>query len=126
MTARPSPKPASTRRRSRKALPVSTVVDLDAHRILRALDGRSRYQYVSPRIEREGRGWKIVSPNCSRNIDRAGGEVAIAWLEPLADGRWQLHGRDHAQGRWVLTASGLLLADALALVCDDPDRRYWP
>lgn len=123
---RPSPKPARARRRRATALAPSSVIDLDAHRILRALDGRSRYQYVSPRIEREGPGWKIVSPNCSRNIDRAGGDVLIAWFEPLADGRWQLHARDHALGAWVAQARGLTLPDALALVCNDPARLYWP
>jgi hypothetical protein len=38
-------------------------------------------QYV-PRVLREGLGWKVVSPNCSRNIDREGGEIDIAWLVP--------------------------------------------
>jgi hypothetical protein len=126
MTPRPTPKPAGARRRRAVALAASSVIDLDAHRILRALDSRRRYQYVRPRVEREAGGWKIVSPNCSRNIDRAGGEVDIAWFEPTADGRWQLHARDHALGRWQLQASALTLPQALALVNDDPARLYWP
>lgn len=103
----------------------TAVVNLDAHRIRLALDGRSRYQYVTPRVEPEGTGWKVISPNCSRNILRDGGEVAIAWFEPLSEGRWQLHARDHARACWVLKATGLTLAQALAIVCDDPERAYW-
>ena len=62
---------------------------------------------MRPRVEREGLGWKVVSPNCSRTVDPAGGEIDIAWLVPASNGHWLLHARDHAQGCWVLKASGL-------------------
>lgn len=101
------------------------VVALDAVRILQALAQRERYKYVMPRIEPEGEGWKVVSPNCSRNVDPAGGEIDIAWLEPGPGATWALHGRDHRAGRWVAKARGLTLADALALLCADTAREYW-
>jgi hypothetical protein len=102
------------------------VVDLAAHRILRALAGRARYKYVTPRLAREGSGWKVISPNCSRNIDRQGGEVDIAWFEPQPGGRWRLHARDHTQRCWILQVGDATLAQALAMVCDDPGRVFWP
>lgn len=105
--------------------PHAPVIAIDRARIARALRRRERYRYVRPRVEREGAGWKIVSPNCSRNVDPAGGEIDIAWLVPTSDGRWLLHARDHAQGCWRLRVAGLTLADALARVCADPAREFW-
>jgi hypothetical protein len=113
--------------RRRTAVPAgaANVFALDQARILRAVARRRRYKYVQPRVEREGRGWKIVSPNCSRNIDAAGGVIDIAWFLPVNEGAWLLFARDHAQACWVQKASGLTLADALARVCDDPQREFW-
>ncbi len=104
---------------------MNAVVDISGVRIQRALGRRQRYRYVRPRVQREGPGWSVISPNCSRTVDRSGGEIPIAWLVPGADGGWQLHARDHAQGRWVLKAAGLSLAGALAQLCADPQREYW-
>ena len=101
------------------------VVTLDRLRIERGIGRRGRYRYVVPRVEREGLGWKVVSPNCSRNVDPLGGEIDIAWLVPTSDGRWLLHARDHAQGCWQLRGAGLTLADALARLCEDPAREFW-
>ena len=112
--------------RGRPAMPEpGNVLTLDRVRIERGIAQRERYKYVVPRVEREGLGWKIVSPNCSRNIDPQGGEIDIAWLVPTSDGRWLLHARDHAQGCWRLRVAGLTLADALARVCADPAREFW-
>ena len=104
----------------------AAVIQFDRSRISKALQARTRYKYVQPRVEAEGAGWKIVSPNCSRNIDSAGGDINIAWLLPSGDGRWSLHAHDHAQQRWHLKAGGLTLAQALAIVNDDSTRTYWP
>lgn len=109
----------------RDALRNAPVVALDPLRIARALARRERYKYVHPRVEREGPGWKIVSPNCSRNVDPGGGEIDIAWFVPVNEGGWLLHARDHAQGCWVLKATGLTLSEALERVCADPLREYW-
>lgn len=113
------------RHRQAPTMPSGTVVDLAQLRIRQALAERRRYKYVQPRVVPEGRGWKIVSPNCSRNIDPSGGEIDIAWLVPANEGVWLLHARDHAQACWVLKASGLSLAAALATVCEDRHREYW-
>jgi hypothetical protein len=106
------------------------VVDLAPTRIARALLHRTRYKYVQPRVQRWAEagstGWQIVSPNCSRNVDAAGGDIAIAAFEPAADGRWRLHARDHLRGGWRLMGEGLSLDEALSRVCADPLGVYWP
>jgi len=116
-------------RRGRRGPPTrpetGNVFALDRARIERGIAQRERYKYVVPRVEPEGLGWKIVSPNCSRNVDPQGGEIDIAWLVPASDGRWLLHARDHAKGCWLLRGTGLTLADALGQVCADPAREYW-
>ena len=84
------------------------VPSLDQRRIERALQARTRYKYVHPRVLREGLGWKIVSPNCSRNVDAQGGEIDIAWLVPHSGG-WLLYSRDHVQDCWRLRGQDQVL-----------------
>jgi hypothetical protein len=103
-----------------------TVVALAPARILQALAGRSRYRYVQPRIEPEGAGWKVFSPNCSRSIHPDGGEIPIAWIEPAGRGRWALHSFDHGRSTWCLEATALSLGEALGRVCGDVLGRFWP
>lgn len=100
---------------------------LDRVRIEVALEARSRYKYVSPQVLREGLGWKVVSPNCSRNVDPQGGEIDIAWLVPTAagSGGWLLHARDHAQDCWVLRLHAPTLDAALARLVNDESREFW-
>jgi hypothetical protein len=101
-------------------------------RIVSALAHRARYRYVQPVVVPEGAGWKIVSPNCSRNIDPQGGDIDIAWLVPEAAGgaaaedRWQLHARDHSRNAWRLLAIELTLDAALQRICTDTRREFWP
>ncbi len=102
----------------------AAVLSLDAARIERALPRRTRYKYVQPRVEREGLGWRIVSPNCSRNIDPEGGEIDIAWLVPKNEGGWLLHARNHLDGCWRLSRQGPL-HELLELLCADPAREFW-
>lgn len=97
----------------------------DAVRILDALRQRVRYRYVQPVVVPAQAGWHVVSPCCSRNVDRDGGVIDIAWLEPAAHG-WRLHSRDHAAQRWVLRAEGDELGEVLDLLCLDPQRVFWP
>lgn len=101
------------------------VLALDAHRIERALAQRRRYKYVHPRVEREGLGWKIISPNCSRNIDPQGGEIDIAWLVRNHGGGWLLFSRDHQQDCWQLRRHEASLPSLLAHLCADPHREFW-
>lgn len=128
----------------------AVVVDLASRRLERlirdALSQRSRYRYVQPRVEREGLGWKVVSPNCSRNVDPDGGEIDIAWLVPgeLAAagevasageagkvavageaGPWRLYARDHAEGCWRLRRQDAALQPLLDHLCADPARDFW-
>jgi hypothetical protein len=102
------------------------VIALAQARIMHGLAGRSRYRYVQPRIEPEGAGWKVFSPNCSRRIHRDGGEIPIAWIEPAGRGRWALHSFDHARNAWQIEATELSLSAALDRVCSDVLGRFWP
>ena len=124
MNAKPVSRPPRRRKPAQPQASAGNVFDFDRARILQALDRRERYKYVQPAVEREGAGWKVVSPNCSRNVDPEGGVIDIAWLVPKA-GLWQLHARDHVRRAWVLKAAGLTLAAALDLLCADAAREYW-
>jgi len=106
--------------------PVEAVASLDARRIRRALAQRARYKYVQPRVLAEGQGWKVVSPNCSRNVDKAGGEIDIAWLAPSDDGGWLLFSRDHAEDCWQLRHHERSLPAVLLHLQQDPERIFWP
>lgn len=120
-----APQAGSRGRRRRPAPPPSSqVVNLDARRIERAVAQRTRYKYVRPRVEREGLGWKVCSPNCSRNIDPQGGDIDIAWLVPARQGGWLLYARDHRQDCWQLRAQGGLPA-LLERLSTDPEREFW-
>jgi hypothetical protein len=101
------------------------VLSLDARRIENALQERARYKYVQPRVQPEGLGWKVVSPNCSRNIDPAGGDIDIAWLVPDPAGRWSLYSRDHVQDCWQLRLRAAALPVLLERLCTDPQREFW-
>jgi hypothetical protein len=104
----------------------AAVLDLDLMRIRRAVASRVRYRYVKPRIVREGEGWMVLSPNCSRNVDAAGGEIPIAWLHPAEHRLWLLHARDHAAGRWIRYGDPMPLPLALERLRLDRDRLFWP
>jgi hypothetical protein len=119
---------------------VGQVFVLDRVRIEVALEARSRYKYVSPRVEREGLGWRVVSPNCSRNVSREGGDILIAWLVPTlnpaaptpaaevsasAATAWSLYARDHAQQAWALKLQAPSLDEALACLVRDEQREFW-
>jgi hypothetical protein len=124
------PLPATSRRQLPEA---GTVATLDRRRIERALAQRTRYRYVQPRVIGRGEegdlgGWVVVSPNCSRSIDREGGDIGIAWFQPIQGqpARWRLHRRDHAGSCWVVHSEGVNLEQALAHVCSDPLGVWWP
>ena len=51
--------------------------DVDRKRIERALAARVRYRYVSPEVQADEAGYRIQSPCCSRNVDKAGGTIDI-------------------------------------------------
>jgi len=114
------------------------ILDLMQHRLERALRQRVRYRYVRPRVLREGEGFRVESPCCSRNVDPSGGVIDIALLTPITargsrkrpSGRttqgWRLHVRDHAAGIWVPHHESQQLAELLDLLCIDAQRLFWP
>ena len=100
--------------------------ELDRRRIERTLEARERYRYVSPQVTPVEGGYKIESPCCSRNIDRAGGVVDIALLlHDPGRARWQLFRKDHANGSWELDGDHERLVDSLQRVNADPERVFW-
>lgn len=104
---------------------MTIVLDLDRQRIARSLHRRIRYKYVQPRIEAaEQGGWVVISPNCSRNVDPQGGDIPIAWLQPIEAG-WLLYRRDHAQGRWSPFACARSLPPLLDVLVLDSQREFW-
>lgn len=102
----------------------ASLVDLDRVRLERALGRRSRYRYVQPRVVDEPWGYRIVSPNCSRNVDASGGEIDIARFERGRDA-WVLFSRDHARNEWRMQGRGALPM-LIRLLAADPSREFWP
>jgi hypothetical protein len=101
------------------------VANLTQHRLARALRKRVRYRYVKPRVLREGRGFRIQSPCCSRKVDPAGGMIDIALLVPHEGNSWCLCSRDHASSTWVPQLQDQPLDVLLELLCSDPQRQFW-
>lgn len=99
--------------------------ELDWRRIERALERRVRYRYVTPEVEAFDRGYRIVSPCCSRNIDPEGGAIDIAWLEfDETHENWRLYAKDHENHAWIFQAAGRL-HELLKLLNEDPQRVFW-
>ncbi len=100
--------------------------EIDLKRIERALVERKRYRYVSPTVQGTTNGYLITSPCCSRNIDPDGGIIDIARLEFIAEEQnWRLYHKDHKTGAWSAYADYPALRPILAVLRDDPERRFW-
>ena len=100
--------------------------ELDLKRISRLLEKRSRYRYVSPRVEAIDDGYRILSPCCSRTVDSAGGEIDIARLAYDEDSRmWRLYSKDHARDEWLYYDGGRELDAVLMALLADPYRVFW-
>ncbi|MCK7499381.1 MAG: nitrogen fixation protein NifZ [Comamonadaceae bacterium] len=90
--------PAADRRPIRRQRPSSRW----RRRASRARWRASATATVRPRLEPERGGWKVVSANCSLAASTPpAAKIAIRWFEPDGAGRWRLHARDHAAGRWT-------------------------
>jgi|SRR5471032_446535 len=100
--------------------------DMTVRQIERALCERTRYRYVLPRVLREGQGFRIESPCCSRNVDVNGGLIDIAWLSRDDTGLWHLSARDHLRCRWTQQHESRDLAELLDALCIDRERIFWP
>ncbi len=100
--------------------------EFDRRRIERALEGRSRYRYVAPTVTAEGAGYRIESPNCSRNIDPEGGVVDVARLTCEGERRaWRLYRKNHEDDSWELHSLYPRLHEALEALTQDPHREFW-
>ncbi len=100
--------------------------ELDRTRIERSLRGRRRYRYVSAVVEGVTGGYRVESPCCSRNIDPDGGVIDVALIlhEPIG-GAWKLFAKNHRSGTWAFHSRHARLPDLLALLREDPERRFW-
>lgn len=100
--------------------------EVDLKRIARALKQRKRYRYVKPVVFPYPKGYQIVSPCCSRNIDPEGGPIDIARIEFLQEsGSWRLWAKDHLSGCWIEYGRYPNLAAVLARLNQDPQRAFW-
>jgi hypothetical protein len=100
--------------------------EFDLQRVIRLLDKRVRYRYVSPVVEICDNGYRIQSACCSRNIDAEGGVIDIARLEfdAVAD-RWNLYCKDHTSHRWQFHHAARRLDEVMDCVNEDPTRVFW-
>ena len=100
--------------------------DVDRKRIERALKGRKRYRYVSPRVAAVTGGYHVESPCCSRNIDPDGGliDIALVLYDPNCPA-WQLFRKDHDKEVWEAHSTFGRLAELLDLLNADPERKFW-
>jgi hypothetical protein len=99
---------------------------VDCKRIEKSLASRARYRYVTPRVVAVENGYQIVSPCCSRNIDKTGGEIDIALIEfAAARDAWRLYHRDHQAQSWVPFGEYPNLRALLAPLLEDSVRRFW-
>lgn len=111
--------------------------DLMQHRIEHALRQRVRYRYVRPRVLRDGQGYRVESPCCSRTVDPSGGTIAIALLVPRPEAdsgagpqgnapvQWCLYARDDARSTWVPRFEHRHVDALLDLLCVDAQRQFW-
>ncbi len=99
---------------------------VDCKRIEKSLASRARYRYVTPRVIAAENGYQIVSPCCSRNIDKTGGEINIALIEfAAAEGAWRLYYRDHEAQFWLPFGEYSSLHALLTPLLEDSARKFW-
>ena len=100
--------------------------EFDRRRIERALDCRVRYKYVEPAVFPVPGGYRIESPNCSRNVDPEGGLIDVALLVcESGQGPWKLYSKDHDCGEWTYHSVFSRLHELLAALTSDPHREFW-
>lgn len=111
----------------RSSLAGSQPNEFDRRRILRSLETRKRYRYVSPTVRPLHNGYLIESPCCSRRIDPEGGVIDVAFVGFVYDAAqpWYLFRKDHERGEWDLYATYERLQELLTLLNIDPDRVFW-
>lgn len=104
--------------------------ELDLRRIVRLLDQRVRYRYVTAMVEPMIGGYRVSSPCCSRTIDGSGGGsgsvIDIARLAyDESPPHWRLYRKDYTHNEWSLHFSAPGLALLMACLNEDPARVFW-
>lgn len=100
--------------------------EVDKKRIEKALQARKRYRYVIPQVQPAERGYRIISPCCSRNVDPTGGVVDVARIEFVeASGYWFLYRKNHEEGLWMLHGEFSSLSRLLETLNEDAQRVFW-
>lgn len=98
--------------------------EFDRRRIARAIEERVRYKYVEPSVMAVPDGYRIESPNCSRNVDPEGGIIDVA-LITCEGGAWRLYAKNHNAGQWEDHSVFSRLHELLAYLVQDPHREFW-
>lgn len=100
--------------------------EVDLRRIRRLLEKRERYHYVSPSVQRDFDGYRIVSPCCSRNVDQNGGVIDIALIEYDSSTKsWILYRKDHPRNIWTAYMQAKQLHQLMDSLNIDSDRVFW-
>ncbi|WP_177198538.1 hypothetical protein [Novosphingobium sp. CF614] len=100
--------------------------EMDAMRVIRAIEQRERYRYVHPTVSPVESGYLVRSPCCSRNIDPGGGEIDVAWLDWNERQRqWTLLRKDHKADCWIEDSRYARLGELLMRLNGDPQKVFW-
>ena len=100
--------------------------ELDIRRIKRMLARRERYRYVSVNVVAADGGYHVISPCCSRAINRGDGMIDIARLE--FDGttsKWKLFSKNHEQNTWELRRTSARFSPLMDYLNSDPEKVFW-
>ena len=100
--------------------------ELDLRRIMRILEKRERYRYVTVNIVPTIDGYLIQSPCCSRSIAADEHLIDIALIEyDEANQMWKLFNKDHMEGTWNLHRCAENLRPLVEYLSADPDKSFW-
>lgn len=100
--------------------------ELDLRRIMRMLQKRERYRYVTVNITPTNNGYLIQSPCCSRSIAPDGDLIDIGLIQyDEAATAWKLFSMDHAENKWCLHHCSETLKPLLEYLNADPSKAFW-
>jgi hypothetical protein len=107
-------------------LPDAHPNELDLRRIMRMLQKRTRYRYVTVNITPTKNGYLIQSPCCSRSISSDGHLINIGLIQyDEASMTWKLFSMDHAEQKWCLHHCSVTLKPLLEYLNADPSKAFW-
>jgi len=100
--------------------------ELDLRRIMRMLQKRVRYRYVTVNITPTKNGYLIQSPCCSRSISPDGHLIDIGLIQyDDFSATWKLFSMDHAENKWCLRHCTETLTPLLEYLNADPSKAFW-